>query len=124
MSEFVPENQQLLELRLYYYPLKKSALKACRLLTLEELAAALDLGRFTVGSRLYVLGMVQKAGNWVPYELKERDIGRRLVMCEMLLQRQQRKTGDEKLIHYDSPKCKLAWTKLGEPGPSPSKRNI
>ena len=99
--------------------------------TLEELSAALDVDRSTVGKRLHALGMVQKAGNWVPHELKERDIERRLVTCEMLLQRQERKgflhriiTGDEKWIHYDNPKRKLAWVKPGEPGPSTPKRNI
>ena len=48
--------------------------------------------------------MIQKQGNWVPYELKPRDIERRhFYTCEQLIQRQQRKgflhrivIGDEK----------------------------
>jgi len=59
---------------------------------------------------LKAMGMIQKQGNWVPYELKPRDVERRL--CgEQLLERQRRKgflyhivTGDEKWIHYDYPK--------------------
>jgi len=45
----------------------------------------------------------------VPYELKPRDIERRVFICEQLIQRQQRKgflhrivTGDEKWIFYDN----------------------
>ncbi|GJQ76957.1 hypothetical protein Trydic_g15153 [Trypoxylus dichotomus] len=99
--------------------------------TLEELSAALDVHRSTVEKCPHALGMIQNAGSWLPYELKERDIEIRLVTCEMLLQRQKRKgflhaiiNGDEKLIHYDNPKRKLGLVKLGEPGPSTPKRNI
>ena len=49
------------------------------------------------------MGMIQKQGNWVPYELKPRDVERRFFTCEQLIQRQQRKgflhwivTGGEK----------------------------
>ena len=53
--------------------------------------------------RLKAMGMIQKEGNWVPYELKPRAIEQRLFTCEQLLERQRRKgflhrivTGDEK----------------------------
>jgi len=72
--------------------------------------------------------MVQKEGNWMPYKLKETDMERRLVICKMLHQRQQRKgflhriiTGDEKWIYYDNPKRLKAWVMPSEPGPSTSK---
>ena len=49
------------------------------------------------------MGMIQKQGNWMPYELKPKDVERRLFVCEQLLERQRRKgflhrivTGDEK----------------------------
>lgn len=35
------------------------------------------------------MGMVQKQGNWVPYELKPRDVEQRLFACEQLLARQR-----------------------------------
>ena len=35
--------------------------------------------------------MIQKQGNWVPYELKPRDVERCFFACEQLLQRQNRK---------------------------------
>jgi len=45
--------------------------------TLKELAEALNVTEMAVSKRLKSMGMVQKQGNWVPYELKPRDIERR-----------------------------------------------
>ena len=102
---------------------------ACQ--TLDDLSKELDVDRSTVGERLHKLGMVQKASNWVPHQLKERDIERRLMTCEMLLERQKRKgflhrivTGDGKWIFYDNPKRRKSWGLPGVPGPSTPKKNI
>lgn len=99
--------------------------------TLDELSASLGVDDTTVSKRLKGLGMIQKQGHWVPYELKPRDVERRLVMCEQLLQRQTRKgflhrivTGDEKWIHYDNPKRKKSWGKPGHASTSWAKPNI
>lgn len=77
--------------------------------TQQELANSLDVTQQAIFYRLKSLGMIQKQGIWVPYELKPRDIERRLFTCEQLLQRQNRKgflhrvvTGDEKWINYDN----------------------
>jgi len=77
--------------------------------TLAEFGKILQVDASTVSKRLKALGMIQKQGHWVPYELKPRDVERRFLMCELLLQRQKRKgflhrivTGDEKWIHYDN----------------------
>ncbi|KAG5327625.1 MOS1T transposase, partial [Pseudoatta argentina] len=74
--------------------------------TLSELGKILQVDESTVLKRLKGLGMIQKQGHWVPYELKPRDVERRFGTCELLLQRQKRKgflhrivTGDEKHIH-------------------------
>jgi len=63
--------------------------------------------------------MIQKQGNWVPYELKPRNVERRFFTCEMLLARHKRKgflhrivTGDEKWIHYDNLKKRKSWGSL------------
>ena len=37
------------------------------------------------------MGMIQKQGNWVPYELKSRDVERRFFARSQLLQRKNRK---------------------------------
>jgi len=99
--------------------------------TLEELSTSLGVDLSTVGKRLKALGMIQKEGNWVPYELKPRDVERRFLTCELLLQRYKRKsflhrivTGDKKWIHYDNPKRKKSWVKPGQPSSSVPKRNI
>lgn len=44
---------------------------------------------------------VQKSGNWMPHQLKERYIERRLVTCEMLLQRFKKKAVDPFFIASD-----------------------
>ena len=59
--------------------------------TQEELAESLEVTQQAVSVRLKSMGMIQKQGSWVPYELKPRDIERRFFTCEQLIQRQQRK---------------------------------
>lgn len=99
--------------------------------TLIELGKSLQVDDTTVSKRLKALGMIQKQGHWVPYELKPRDIERRYLMCELLLERQKRKgflhrivTGDEKWIKYDNPKRKKSWGKPGHASTSYAKPNI
>jgi len=51
--------------------------------TQEELAESLEITQQAVSVRLRAMGMIQK-GNWVPYELKSRDVERRFFTCEQL----------------------------------------
>lgn len=97
----------------------------------QDLAKSLGVDQATISRRLKALGFIQKLGNWVPYELKPRDIERRFCMSEMLLQRHKNKsflhrivTGDEKWIHYDNPKRKKSYVKPGQPSTSTAKPNI
>lgn len=99
--------------------------------TLVELGKTLQVDASTVSKRLKALGMIQKQGHWVPYELKPRDVERRFLMCELLLQRHKRKgflhriiTGDEKWIYYDNPKRKKSWGMPGHASTSSAKPNI
>ena len=69
----------------------------------EELALSLEVTQQNISLRLKAMGMIQKQGNWDPYELKPRDTEGRLFACEQLFERQKRKgflhhivTGDEK----------------------------
>jgi len=51
----------------------------------------LEVIQQAVSVRLKAMEMIQKQGNWVPYELKPKDVERRFFICEQLIQRQQRK---------------------------------
>ena len=69
----------------------------------QQLADSLNVCQKTISNRLNKMGKMQKEGKLVPYELTERSIEKRKTMCEILIQRQQRKsflhrvvTGDEK----------------------------
>ncbi|GFX12270.1 mariner Mos1 transposase [Trichonephila clavipes] len=50
--------------------------------TQQELSGSLGVTQQAISKRLKVMGMIQKQGNWVPYELKPRDVERRLFACE------------------------------------------
>lgn len=96
-----------------------------------ELAQSLGVTQQAVSKRLSDLGMIQKAGNWLPSELKPRDIERRLFACEQLLERHKRKgflhrivTGDEKWVHYNNPKRRKSWGYPGHASSSTAKANI
>ena len=84
-----------------------------------------------ISKRLKAAGYIQKQGNWVPHELKPKDLERRFCMSEMLLERHKEKsflhpivTDDEKWIHYDNPKRKISYVKPGQPAKSTAKPNI
>jgi len=69
----------------------------------KSTAETLNITQVAIFKRLKAMEKVYNEGQWVPYELKERDIERRKTISEMLLARQNRKrflhqivTGDEK----------------------------
>ena len=71
------------------------------------------------------LGQVPKAGNRLPHELSGRQFETRKTICELLLERCDRKlflyrivTGDKKWIYYDSPKRHKVWVLPSESDPS------
>lgn len=48
--------------------------------TREQLASALGVTRQAISKRLHALGMIQKQGTWVPYNLKPRDVEHRFFL--------------------------------------------
>ena len=53
--------------------------------TQEELAESLGVTQTVISKRLKAAGYIQKQGNWVPNELKPRDVERRFCMSEIKL---------------------------------------
>jgi len=51
----------------------QNARKTCRIIIY------INVERSTISRRLKIIGMIQKQGNWVPYELKPRDVERRKI---------------------------------------------
>uniref|UniRef100_A0A1I7XDY0 HTH_48 domain-containing protein n=1 Tax=Heterorhabditis bacteriophora TaxID=37862 RepID=A0A1I7XDY0_HETBA len=89
----------------------KSLLDANPSQTQEELTEQLGVDKATVSRRLHEMGKIRKLGKWVPYELSENSIDRRLNICISLLAKQRKKnflwkivTGEERWIMYDNPK--------------------
>ena len=60
--------------------------------TQEELAESLGVTQAAISKRLKAARYIQKQGNWVPHELKPRDVERRFCMSEMLLERHKKKS--------------------------------
>ena len=78
-----------------------------------------------VSVRLKDMGMIQKQGNWMPYELKSKDVERRFFTCEQLIERQQRKGFLHRIVTGDGysmtiPRRKKYYAKPGQSLPSTS----
>ena len=99
--------------------------------TQEKLAESLGVTQAAIPKRLKADGYIQQQGNWVPHELKPRDVERRFCMYEMLLERHKKKsflhrivTRDKKWMHYYNLKRKKSYVKPGQPAKSTAKPNI
>ncbi|KAG5320415.1 MTH1 protein, partial [Pseudoatta argentina] len=80
----------------------------------KELERSLGVTQPAISKRLKTMEMIQKQGNWVPYELKPRDVEWRVCLRVCLLvngclKGKEQKgflhrivTGDEKWVHYDN----------------------
>ena len=58
--------------------------------TQEELTESLGVTQAAISIRLKAAGYILKQENWVPHELKPRDVERRFCMSEMLLERHKK----------------------------------
>ena len=67
----------------------------------EELTESFGVTQQAILIRLKVMGMIQKQGNWIPYELKPRDVERRFFACEELHQKQNRKKFLHRIVTGD-----------------------
>ena len=79
--------------------------------TVRELAEELEVSPTTVSTHLKSIGKVKKLDKWIPHELKEEHMRRRMEICLSLLQRERTDgfldrvlTCDEKWVRYDNRK--------------------
>lgn len=98
---------------------------------LEKLSETLNVNEFTVSKRLKEIEMIQKDGNWAPMKFRGGDIAKCLTICEVLQQRQKRKsflhrimTGDEKWIRYHNRKRTKSQVRPGKPSTFTPKPDI
>ncbi|XP_046817450.1 histone-lysine N-methyltransferase SETMAR-like [Vespa crabro] len=91
----------------------------------------LNLSNSTVYDHLKGLGLTSKLDIWVSHVLTERNLCRRVDICDSLLKRHENDpflkriiTGDEKWVVYNNVQRKRSWSKKDEPAQSISKANI
>ena len=95
--------------------------------TTRELAARLSCVHSTVERHLHEMGKVHKLGCWIPHELSQDNIDRRIDTCHSLLSRSRRFdwlrniiTGDEKWVLYVNHTRKRQWVDSDkQPEPEP-----
>ncbi|XP_025264307.1 histone-lysine N-methyltransferase SETMAR-like [Camponotus floridanus] len=109
----------------------KALIDANRRITTREIAERLNLSNSTVHDHLKRLGLISKLDIWVPHVHTERNLCRRVDVCDLVLKRQENNpfleriiTGDEKWVVYNNVKRKRSWTKKDEPAQSTSKADI
>ncbi|CAK9827579.1 Histone-lysine N-methyltransferase SETMAR [Anthophora retusa] len=109
----------------------KALIDANRRITTREIAERLNLSNSTVHDHLKDLGLTSKLDIWVLHVLTERNLCRRVDVCDLLLKRHKNDpflkriiTGDEKWVVYNNVKRKGSWSKKDEPAQSISKANI
>ncbi|UYV75348.1 hypothetical protein LAZ67_12003592 [Cordylochernes scorpioides] len=103
--------------------------------TQKELAKALGVTQAAILLRLKEIGMIRRVGNWVPCELKPRDVECRFSR-EKLLQRPKKKKnerkgflhriviGDERWVHHDYSKRCTTYGYPGRASSSTAKLNV
>ncbi|XP_014486223.1 PREDICTED: histone-lysine N-methyltransferase SETMAR-like, partial [Dinoponera quadriceps] len=94
----------------------------------RDIGEKLKIPKSTIHDQIKHLGFVKKLDIWVPHELKEINLTKRINACDSHLKRNEFDpflkriiTGDEKWIVYDNIKRKHSWSKRDEPPQTTSK---
>lgn len=89
--------------------------------TTRSIAEKVNISHITVGRHLKSLNYVNRYDVWIPHQLTEKNVMRRIEVCNSLLLRnledpflKRTITGDEKWIVFDNPKRKRSWQKRNE----------
>lgn len=95
-------------------------IKSNPLLTIEEIQAVTQVSFGTVWNRLHGAGFVNKKNQWLPHELNESQLQKRVDICDVLLRKYSEDpflrrmiTGDEKWILYKNVAQKKCWVERG-----------
>lgn len=90
------------------------------LLTIKEIEDHTGVSHGTVWNRLHKAGLSNKRNIWLPHELTDRQLERRVDACHVLLQKYTREpflkrviTGDEKWILYKNVTQQKSWVPRG-----------
>ncbi|GFW50981.1 histone-lysine N-methyltransferase SETMAR [Trichonephila clavipes] len=109
----------------------KALVDANRRITTREIGSRLNLSNSTVYDHLKGLGLSSKLDVWVLPVRTERNLCRRINVCDSLLKRHENDpflkriiTGDEKWVVYNNVKRKRSWSKKDEPAQTISKADI
>lgn len=109
----------------------KALVDANRRITTREIRLRLNLSNSTVYDHLKGLVLSSKLDVWVPYILTERNLCRRIDVCDSLLKRHENDpflkhiiTGDKKWVIYNNVKRKRSWSKKDGPAQTISKVDI
>lgn len=109
----------------------KGIIELDRHVTEREIVEKLKIPKSTIHNHIKRLGLVKKLDIWVPHELKEIHLTKRINACDIHLKRnefdpflKQIITGDEKWIVYNNIKRKRSWSKRDEPPQTTSKADI
>ncbi|KFM73857.1 Histone-lysine N-methyltransferase SETMAR, partial [Stegodyphus mimosarum] len=99
--------------------------------TTREIAEKFHVSHTCIENHLKQLGYVQTLDTWVPHELKETHLTRRINGCDLLKKRNENDpflkrliTGDEKWVNYNNIERKRSWSRPGEPTRTTSKADI
>jgi len=109
----------------------KALVQANKHSTVRELATALKVSIGSVHGHLKSLGFVKKLDVWVPHELKEIHLTKRMNVCDQLTKREENDpflkrmiTGDEKWIVYNNVSRKRSWSRRDEAPERQAKADI
>ncbi|XP_014488991.1 PREDICTED: histone-lysine N-methyltransferase SETMAR-like [Dinoponera quadriceps] len=109
----------------------KAIIELDRHISEREIGEKLKIPKSTIHDHIKRLGFVKKLDIWVPHELKEIHLTKRINACDSHLKRNEFDpflkriiTGDEKWIVYDNIKRKRSWSKRDEPPQTTSKADI
>ena len=99
----------------------KAIIESDRHVTVREIEKMLKIPKSTIDHHIKRLGLVKKLDIWIPHELKEIHLTKRINACDLHLKRNEYDpflkriiTGNEKWIVYNNVVRKRSWSKRDE----------